>query len=387
MSSRVLILTHPGDAHAFAVAEALERKGAEALLWHTPDFPHRSGETLRFTGERLDVELRGPDLSADGDGWTSVWNRRPVFALDEDLLHPADLAFARQSCETFRKGLMSLLAPDAFWVNPPEAVAVHTKPRAHRAAVEAGFRVPDTLYGNDPETIRRFVAEQGGRVIYKPMVTSFWRSGDQVEAPYANLVTAEMLGDDDLLQAAPGIYQAPVPKAFEVRLTALGDSLLAARIDSQETESGHLDWRRAYGELHFERIAVPERIATATRNLLDRLGFNFAAVDLIVTPKGEWVFLEANQSGQFLFLESDTGLPLLDACAEMLLQGRRDFSLHKGTAEVRFDEVSELLEERMTEARSRHRAAPDPSFDEGDGDDVGGEVAAGAAVKRQDSSP
>ena len=361
----VLILTSPGDVHAVAVAAALRLKGASPILWFTPDFPMRTGETLAFEGARLDVRIAGPEVDPGGARIDTVWNRRPAFALDREALHPADVAFAERSCEIFRRALSDLLAPSAFWVNPEAAASRSTKPVQHAAALAAGLAAPDTLYTNDPAEVRRFLRRQGGRIVYKPLFTPFWKTGeDGVVSPYTSVLTEEMLPDDEMLRAAPGIFQALVPKAWELRLTVMGRHAMGARVLSQETAEGRLDWRRSYGELRLEPWAADADLAARCAGVLDRLGLVFGCFDFAVTPDGRTLFLEVNQMGQFLFVEEETGLPLLDAFAEFLLAGRRNFAGSAGREPVRFADLLPEVEEACARHRREHRPAPRPAWDE-----------------------
>jgi len=52
--------------------------------------------------------------------------------------------------------------------------------------------------------------------------------------------------------------------------------------------------------------------------LMDSFGINFASADMILTPEGEYVFLELNPNGQWLWLERDLGLPLVAHMADLL---------------------------------------------------------------------
>jgi glutathione synthase/RimK-type ligase-like ATP-grasp enzyme len=367
MPPHVLILTFPGDAHAVAVAAALRRKGAVPVPWFTPDFPTRTGETLAFEGGRLSCRVQGPEIEPGGGRIDTVWNRRPTHALDPAVLHPADRPFAERSCEIFRRSLFDLLAPEAFWVNPDPAVRRNSKPLQHAAALEVGLETPDTLYTNDPEEIRRFLRRQGGRIVYKPLLTPLWKAADAYLSPYTNVLTEESLVEDKLLRAAPGIFQALVPKAWELRLTVMGRHVLGARVLSQETEHGRLDWRRSYAELRMEPCAVDADLAERSIALLERLGLVFGCFDFVVTPEGRAVFLEVNQMGQFLFVEEYTGQPLLDAFAELLLQGRPDFTWSPERAEVRFSDVLPELEESCRRESEGHLPERDIAWEETDG--------------------
>jgi glutathione synthase/RimK-type ligase-like ATP-grasp enzyme len=51
---------------------------------------------------------------------------------------------------------------------------------------------------------------------------------------------------------------------------------------------------------------------------MKRLGLEFGALDFIVTETGVWYFLEVNPSGQWLWIEDLTGLPIADSIAYWL---------------------------------------------------------------------
>jgi ABC-type multidrug transport system fused ATPase/permease subunit len=53
--------------------------------------------------------------------------------------------------------------------------------------------------------------------------------------------------------------------------------------------------------------------------LVKNFNLEFGAIDLILTPQGEYVFLEINPSGQFAWVETLTKLPLVDTLADLLL--------------------------------------------------------------------
>jgi hypothetical protein len=59
---------------------------------------------------------------------------------------------------------------------------------------------------------------------------------------------------------------------------------------------------------------------------------------------------------QFLFVEEYTGQPLLDAFAELLLQGRPDFTWSPERAEVRFSDVLPEFVAAFQDAAARLRA-------------------------------
>jgi D-alanine-D-alanine ligase-like ATP-grasp enzyme len=52
-------------------------------------------------------------------------------------------------------------------------------------------------------------------------------------------------------------------------------------------------------------------------------GLNYGAIDMIITPDGEYVFLEINPVGEFFWLEIfSPHFPISQAIAEILLTGK-----------------------------------------------------------------
>ena len=363
MSTKILILTEHGDAHAYAVAQALDQCGADVVLWHTGDFPSRAGETIHFEAGERAIRVRGPALEMEDFRFDTIWHRRPVYTVDEDQLHPADREFADGECCLFRRSLLNLMAPDSFWVNPPDAaIRAERKPFQHQVAYEVGFATPATLYTNDPEEIREFLKRRGGQIAYKPFRGVCWSDGETSWAPYTSVITEASLVEDNLLRSTPGIYQELVPKAYELRITVIGERVFSAKIRSQETVTGRLDWRQSYDELQMEACEIPAEVAEKCRRVLSRLGLVFGCFDLIVTPSGQHVFLEVNQAGQFLFIERYAGIPLLDAFVQFLLQARSDFEWDTASVAHQYIDIIKHLPRLEQEFAERHVTAPDRSI-------------------------
>jgi len=124
---------------------------------------------------------------------------------------------------------------------------------------------------------------------------------------------------------APALFQERIPKKVELRVTVVGRKVFAAEIRSQEISRLHIDWRmaREYGQDRYYGVyKLPQAIAERCVRLVRALGLCFGAIDLIVTPDDQYVFLEVNPNGQWAFIESWTGLPIGAAIADLLIRGR-----------------------------------------------------------------
>jgi glutathione synthase/RimK-type ligase-like ATP-grasp enzyme len=237
----------------------------------------------------------------------------------------------------------------------------------HRAAAQIGLAMPETLYTNSPSEVRAFIQDKKGKVIYKPFLPTGWTNGPQQFMPYTALLNDESLVDETL-RFTPGIFQELIPKAYEVRLTMIGRRAFAAKIHSQETAAGRLDWRRAYSELRFEALDLPPHIEKQCASLLETLGLVFGCLDFIVTPEGEHIFLEVNEMGQFLFVERYSNLPLLDAFVSFLVQGKSDFEWSPDDVSIRYSnpQFEALVKERADSFSRAHVSLPARLIDEAD---------------------
>ena len=182
-------------------------------------------------------------------------------------------------------------------------------------ASEAGLKTPHTVISNDQAQVRMFVDALGDEeCAIKPLVAVGVTDAQGYRLP---LTTTLPPGHPlDSVAAAPTIFQPYVEKAFELRCVVIGEKIFAVKIDSQATEATCRDWRA--GEPEHEIFALPEQVKSAIRRLMVSFGLNFASLDMIVTPDGEFVFLELNPNGQWLWLEYELGLPLVASMADLL---------------------------------------------------------------------
>jgi len=106
------------------------------------------------------------------------------------------------------------------------------------------------------------------------------------------------------------------------------NKVFACKIDSQilGENKGKIDWRQGYDYgLKHEVYDLPWEIEEQCCSYLEQLGLNFGCFDIIVTPQNEYVFLECNPNGQWLWIEQKTGLKISESIAKCLIhsEGKR----------------------------------------------------------------
>ena len=131
------------------------------------------------------------------------------------------------------------------------------------------------------------------------------------------LVREDALSLLDTVRLAPVIFQEYIPADFDLRVTVVGTRVFPAAIHSQETDYP-IDFRMSLGQARTEPATLPAALERRLLSLMERLGLEYGAIDLRRTPDGEYVFLEVNTAGEFLFVEERTGQPIARAVAELL---------------------------------------------------------------------
>lgn len=310
----ILIVSSQQDDHARAVLAALARRPCSAGLLDLSTFPQHLHLSMDFEESspprRVFIDYAGNEL--DLADCSVVWWRRPQqFVLHPELQTGVDSSFAYGECRAALEGLWSSV--DVNWINDPVRDDVaHRKVYQLQVAQEVGFEIPKTRITNDPGDAREFVHRLGpGSTVYKPFTATIqaWRETRVLEPEELSLI--------DSVRFAPVILQEYVPAGLDLRITVMGEEVLAAAIHSQETEYA-VDYRMAMDQARMEAFDLPGDLEETIREYMDRLGLVYGAIDMRVTPDDRYVFLEINPAGQWLFIEERTDLPLTETFAELL---------------------------------------------------------------------
>lgn len=244
--------------------------------------------------------------------------------------------FYENEWAAFHKGFGLLLAHHGvFCVNPPPfGTAYEEKCCQLWTAAAVGLRIPPTLYTTRLPIVRDFYDEHAGSIIYKPFKPYISVVDLEVEGQVraskllTNRVRAGDLVEPEGFLPTPCVFQPYIPKQVELRIVVVGKRVFACAIHSQASDRTREDWRRYdLDNTPHEPYTLPADIERKILQLMERLGLIFGSVDMILTPEGEYVFLEVNPNGQFDWIARLAGLPIYEHLAAMLLDGCIDYSL------------------------------------------------------------
>ncbi|TVT61643.1 ATP-grasp ribosomal peptide maturase [Amycolatopsis rhizosphaerae] len=311
----VLVATEAADVTVDMVISELNRIGCPVTRFDPVDIGNGLRVTARFGDlpPRVTGHLRTPSRTSELGAVRSVYWRRPRWP---EFTHLDD-ADARFAAAQVRHGLGgTLYALDGpLWVNHPLRIAAADYKVAQlAAAARLGLRVPPTLVTNDLDEAREFITAHR-EVIFKTLRwTPYERDGVRMTT-WAEPVTVDDL--DETVGAAPHLFQARVDKTADLRVLIVGEQVFAVRI-----ESGLLDWRKDYSALSYHVVNLPDRLSETLRDYLGHFGLVSGSFDLALDKNGEPHWLELNPNGQWGWLETETGLPMATAFAELLAHGK-----------------------------------------------------------------
>ncbi|GCD36180.1 ATP-grasp ribosomal peptide maturase [Streptomyces chrestomyceticus JCM 4735] len=305
----VLVVTGRDDPTADLVIGELHGRGVPVVRLDAGDFPHALSLAATIGSDGIAGTLTTPSRVADLRAVRSLYYRRPS-GFSFPHLAEQDARFAVMQA---RYGLGGVLAslPGCRYVNHPHRIGdAEFKPSGLAAAASCGFRLPPTLITSDPEAARAFIGEHGS-VIYKPLSAPLYRvDGVSCTVAVGEVAVEEI---DDAVAGTAHLFQQRVEKVADIRVTVIGAHAFCVRIDSDL-----LDWRTDYDTLTYTVVRPAPGIRRSLSAYLDHFRLNFGAFDFAVDRWGRWWFLECNPSGQWAWLEPETGLPMVAAMADLL---------------------------------------------------------------------
>jgi glutathione synthase/RimK-type ligase-like ATP-grasp enzyme len=318
MSNKVLILSSTDDKHAEKVADLLGTAGAHVDFLKLNDLIETAKLTFEIgMGSGL-CTLEKERSNLDFNSYFSIWYRRPGVVRAPQFVEPWIGKMVESEARSAVDGIFRSL--NCLWVNEPAAnVACADKLWQLQIANELGFRIPETLVTNKPDLVVEFFDKCDGQVIYKLMGELTNSAIPANENPRG--VSTLPLRKEDLpfveqVSFSPHMFQRCVQKSYDLRVTVVGTEIFGTRIDSQSGR-GKIDWRHDYS-VAIESFDLPAQISDRCIDLTRKLGLNYGAIDLILTPEGEYIFLEINCAGQFMWIEERTQQSISLSLARLL---------------------------------------------------------------------
>jgi hypothetical protein len=217
-------------------------------------------------------------------------------------------AFALGEIEQVLAGALDLVEP-GMWVNAYwKARRAATKLWQYRVIAQLGIPFADTVVTNDAAAAQQW-SESKREVIYKtlhsPLLADRDEQGER-QFVFSSRLRPTDLKDEAAIGLAPCQFQVMVEASYEVRVTTIGRSHIAVRIDHPPWEEGQaVDWRAYPRALSHSQYSLPPYVESQLNRLMDALGIEFGASDWLVEQNGRHTLLEVNPHGAWLWLENE----------------------------------------------------------------------------------
>lgn len=236
----ILIITNKEDAHPTPVIERLSARGVPVFRLNTEalltdyDFGWVADDVY---GSSFWIRCRLNGLETTGREITAVWDRRPE--KPEELPYPSTTEIDRHN----REEALGFLVFLRYWLKdiPSIGCIVNDRPAASKMlqyaiAREIGFKIPKTCFSNCKEPFLKLMYDCTDLIIKPIEVCDIWDEKQGVDYVfYAQTIPAASLREvpDEAFSQTVSFVQEYVEKAFELRVTAVGNRTFACKIDSQ----------------------------------------------------------------------------------------------------------------------------------------------------------
>lgn len=318
----ILVVTNKRDYTADFLILEMKRRGLEFLRLNTEDFPQSARLSLKLSNSQIQGQLSVGMKSVAFTDIHSVWYRRPLPSIPaETVTDEAAKDFIIRESRVTLEGAWRLLS--CIWVSHPDRIQVaESKIYQLQIASQIGFTIPTTLITNSPAHAQTFYEDRPDQVIFKPQRHGRIDREDRFSLLYTNVVTPDHMGDFARINLSPVLFQHYAPKKLELRVTVVGKNVFPVEIHSQDVSEAKHDWRKVDpAMLKHVPHELPPHIANKCIQLVETLGLSFGAIDLILTPDGEYIFLEINPNGQWAWIEQlCPEIRISDALIEILAE-------------------------------------------------------------------
>ncbi len=295
---QILILSRLDDREADVVGLQLAAHGipylrinADSLLTET-----------KFTFYR---DFQNVKASIHSSGWSLhtlgvIWFRHfDVSAISFPQTDPITEYFVRAEWMTAIRSLMSISTVD--WINHPDIIHKLDRMSQLQLADAVGLTTPKTLVSNEPEDIRSFITLCSGKAVVKVLGDHFLETTPgTLQGIFPRLIVES---DADILKetlSVPSLYQEYIPHITEVRVTIIDQEVIAAEVEKANPEDIWHHPDKVFVQSHQLPLRVKERL----QQYMKISGLRFGAFDLLLTSSNDYIFLEVNPIGDWLWLEA-----------------------------------------------------------------------------------
>lgn len=229
--------------------------------------------------------------------WTRKWNNEisniSSYAIPHHQLKSMQHYLSKELSTLFEYFIFSLNQDSGiFWVNHPQHVTPN-KLIQLAVAQKLGLATPKSIVVNQhiPNSYEK-------HYITKPLSNCYdIRTNNTIYTNYTSELTGKESYDDLFIS----FVQENIPKEAEIRVFYLLGKCYALLIHSQNNKKTQTDYRKYDYKRpnRLEPCQLPLDIESKIDAFMHAMNLQTGSLDFILTPSGEYVFLEVNPCGQY----------------------------------------------------------------------------------------
>jgi glutathione synthase/RimK-type ligase-like ATP-grasp enzyme len=312
MQARTLFLTNRDDVSVEYLIEKFKQHSDQYLRINSEDIGLLEFEVDPRGVIRCLVENIAYDLSQVH----SVLFKRVPSKFNTPIEDP-DRPYLNNERKHFFEGLY-LTFSGAKWINPMFLTQIAERKiyQLHTAS-RLGLSTPKSILTNKSATALQFLRGNNASII-KPVSNGLQVLKETTYSIYTTEISATGFEDLDLAATfeTPVFLQEKVTNRADIRVTIVGQYIFTVKITK---DGDDVDWRKPDIKKRYELIQLPKKLEKNLLSMNAFFGMIYSAIDLILTPEGEYIFLEINPVGEWVWLEHELGIDISGKLIQELL--------------------------------------------------------------------
>lgn len=269
-----------------------------------------------FQAKRMEIAIEGDVYTADFEKLKGVYYRAPVFLRTQSKkILTIEEQLERSQWSSFLRNL--IVFENAVWINNPvNTYRAENKMYQLSMATKCGMHIPKTYVTNTIDGVK-----EDELYIVKSLDTAlFYDIEKRTELfAYSNVVSGRELKNYDL-HTAPVFVQEFLEPKIDCRITYIMGEMYPFQI-LKKGNGVYGDWRFDKEKLEYVPFDLPEKEKNQIEEMMNNLELNFGGIDLAIVD-GKYYFIEVNPTGEWGWLENNTGCEISTAIANALCRGK-----------------------------------------------------------------
>jgi hypothetical protein len=227
-----------------------------------------------------------------------LWYRRPF---EEEIFQTSQPTISERIARNENEAWMwnGILALDRKkWINYPlDNWLADKKIQQLSIANQFGMKIPKWIVTGSKEEALRFAASLNWNCIIKPLSIGYYSDKEVVNIVYTSILSKDETFDG--IEFAPVYLQEAIEKQSDVRTVFCNGELIFIKIISP-----NLDCRKnEMMDCKYEIAQAPKKVISSYLKTMKYNRLRFSTSDFVIDQSGEWIFLEHNPNGNWLWMD------------------------------------------------------------------------------------